>query len=271
MITVGVTTFNRCDIVGRALTSALAFVEIFGGKVVLVDDASSDGTDAALAAQYARHIASGRLTTLRHSINLGVTAAKNSAFENAADADWVLFLDSDDELIVDAAGAVAQTLEAHRDAPVVFFRCVDERNRFIGRRFPVEQSMTPVRFTAHTSYGEALVAINKRLAAQPPFDADLRGYEGLGCMRLIRQFGPAILSTVIARRYDRSRPDRLSRPFDLLMRAHLLARGHLRYVSVAGDAIHWRQKFALRAKALVYFALGGLCALIQLCRYRSRS
>lgn len=256
MIAVGVTTYNRGEIVGRAILSALNFVEPLNGKVVMVDDASTDDTGDRIPTMFAQDIALGRLVLVNHDTNQGVTSAKNSAFERAAGANWVLFLDSDDELIVESAHAVAQVLEAHRDTPVVFFRCVDENNRFVGQRFPSDQTLSLARFATNTSYGEALVAINKKLSEEPPFDGDLRGYEGLGCARRIRQFGPGLLSTVVARRYDQSGHDRLSRPLSLFSRAGLLARGHMRYASIVGSAINLRQRIKLRSKAAFYYAVG---------------
>ena len=263
MIVVGVTTYNRSEIVGRAISSALNFVEPLNGKVVMVDDASTDDTRVRIAAMFTHEIALGRLLLVNHLTNQGVTSAKNSAFEHATGANWVLFLDSDDELIVESAHAVAQVLEANPDTPVVFFRCVDENNRFVGQRFLSDQTLSLARFATNTSYGEALVAINKRLSEAPPFDGDLRGYEGLGCARRIRQFGPSILSTIVARRYDQSGNDRLSRPLNLLSRATLLARGHMRYASIVGPTINLRQRIKLWNKAALYYAAGAVYALFK--------
>ncbi len=163
MIAVGVTTYNRAEIVTRAIASALAFVEPLRGPVILVDDASIDGTVAKIRAQFAQALASGRLVLICHSANRGVTAAKNTAFEQAAGIDWMLFLDSDDELIAESAAAVAQVLDTLRDAPIVFFRCIDENNKLVGRQFSRDQILSLARFTAHTSYGEALVAMQQKV------------------------------------------------------------------------------------------------------------
>ncbi len=259
MITVVVTTFNRREIVGKSILSALRFVSAAGGSVIVVDDASADDTGALVHSQFHEKIRDRRLSYVAHQTNLGVTAAKNTGF-GMAQTDWVIFLDSDDELIADAALAVQETLERSAGAPLVFFRCINERGEFVGRRFDQPQQLSLARYLAHTSYGEVLVAFNKTLVTSPPFDADLRGYEGLGCARAIKFHGPALLSTVVARRYDRSRIDRLSSLKGMLQRSILLAHGHLRYIALGGEHMSARRKWSLWAKAMTYYAAGRLYA-----------
>lgn len=251
MITVAVTTFNRADIVGRAVRSALEFTTAVQGKVVLVDDGSTDDTRAIIARDFQQMLSDGSLTYVKCEANLGVTAAKNRAFAQCL-AGWVLFLDSDDELIQESAQTVVRVLSDHQEEALVFFRCIDHTGALVGRRFAEPQRLSLQRYTVHTSYGEALVAINKAVSPLPPFDEDLRGYEGLGCARLIEQFGPALLSTTIARRYDRTRKDRLSSLAGTLKRAELLARGHLRYMLLYKKKMSLSTRFSFRIKALVY-------------------
>jgi glycosyltransferase involved in cell wall biosynthesis len=191
VITVAITTFNRADVVGTAIRSALLFAAKTASRVVLLDDASTDRTDSAIGRQFAPELASGTLTYAKLDKNCGTSAAKNAAFD-LADPGWVIFLDSDDELLPSASEAVALYLRSHEDVAVIFFRCIDETNEFVGRQFPESQILDFPRYIAHTSYGEALVAINKRLENKAPFDADLRGYEGLGCAQLIKKFKPAL-------------------------------------------------------------------------------
>lgn len=261
MITVAITTYNRADIVASAIHSALAFVNSVAGRVIVVDDGSTDETTAMIARDFRDAPESGTLTYVVHAKNLGVTAAKNTAFSHARPG-WVLFLDSDDELLPEAARAVGQVLSAHNDEALVFFRCIDEAGNFVGKRFATPQRLSLRRYSANTSYGETLTAINKALAPEPPFDADLFGYEGIGCARLIKRFGPALLATEIVRRYNRSRPDRLSSFSGILKRAPSIARGHLRYISLFGEEMgRWNRLFML-IKAIAYFSAGLLAGAV---------
>ena len=60
-------------------------------EIIVVDDASTDGTAAAVAA-----LADRRITLIRHERNRGGSAARNTGIR-AGSAAYVAFLDSDDE------------------------------------------------------------------------------------------------------------------------------------------------------------------------------
>lgn len=89
-VSVVVPTYERADLVGRAVDSALA--QTVGDlEVVVVDDGSTDGTREAVEA-----VADPRVRYLAHETNRGVSAARNTGVEGAR-GDYVAFLDSDDE------------------------------------------------------------------------------------------------------------------------------------------------------------------------------
>jgi glycosyltransferase involved in cell wall biosynthesis len=254
MITVAITSFNRGDLVCRAIGSALSFVRPLGGRVIVVDDGSPEPIFPFIHAAFNADLHGSVLTHVRSDINGGVTAAKNVAFAHS-DPGWVIFLDSDDELIPESATDVADALASRPKDALMFFRCVDQNGNFFGRYFSEPQALTLPRYLVHTSYGEALVAINKAAAPDPPFDSDLRGYEGMGCARLIHRFGPALLMPIIARRYHRVGDDRLSTFSCMMTRSKHLYRGHLRYVRLFGEHMSPSTRLKYRAKAGVYFML----------------
>lgn len=75
-------------------------------ELIVVDDGSSDGTEAALAA-----IPDPRLKTLRHERNRGANAARNTGLAAAA-APLVAYQDSDDEWLPDKLARQLARLEA---------------------------------------------------------------------------------------------------------------------------------------------------------------
>ena len=83
-----VPTFNRAHTLGRALDSVLAQT-LRPSQIIVVDDGSTDAT-AELLAKY-RDV----VICLRQE-NRGVSAARNLGIRHC-EADWVAFLDSDDE------------------------------------------------------------------------------------------------------------------------------------------------------------------------------
>jgi len=88
-VTVVIPTRNREKIVAGAVASALGQTEV-SVEVIVIDDASSDGTAALLAG-----IGDDRLRVARQPTSRGVSAARNHGLEHAR-GEWVAFLDDDD-------------------------------------------------------------------------------------------------------------------------------------------------------------------------------
>jgi glycosyltransferase involved in cell wall biosynthesis len=89
-VSVIIPTYNRQHMVDRALGSVLnqTYRDV---EVIVVDDCSSDDTEQVIA-----RIDDTRIRYMRHEINRGAPAARNSGFA-AARGMYVAFLDSDDE------------------------------------------------------------------------------------------------------------------------------------------------------------------------------
>ncbi len=92
-ISVIIPAYNREKSIERAIQSVLSqnYQEF---EIVVVDDASSDGTKTVVADISAKD---KRITYLRHEINKGGQAARNTGIK-ASNGDWITFLDSDDFL-----------------------------------------------------------------------------------------------------------------------------------------------------------------------------
>jgi glycosyltransferase involved in cell wall biosynthesis len=227
-----------------------------GGEVIVVDDASTDQTLPALRDMFFEEIASGRLRIICNNVNIGVSGSKNIGFEAARHA-WVVFLDSDDWYFDGIGREFLDVLNDNSGRPIVFFRCVDESGKFVGQPFENARLLDLHTYLTHTTYGEALTAINKKMVGPtPPYVTNLRGYEGLGCCRLIARFGPAVLSSVVARVYDTSGEDRLSSGTRLGGRLTLLAQGHMLMLKEFSPSMRLSSISGYLLKALVYYVSG---------------
>lgn len=252
-ITTVITTYNRRHCVASAVRSA--FAALPNGEVVVVDDASTDGTPAFIESTFQENLSEGRLRMIVLKKNGGVTAAKNAGYDIAA-GDWVIFLDSDDAMLAGAGPQMEQVLATAGKCPVVFFRCRDQDGRFVGQREGETLLLDLKTYLDKMSFGEALTAFNKRIAGLPaPYPSELRGYEALGCLRLIRRFGPALLSSIVARTYETTSTDRLSVSAGFINRMPLLARGHRLVVREFGSEMGLRSRIALSAKSAAYSLL----------------
>jgi glycosyltransferase involved in cell wall biosynthesis len=87
-VSVIIPTFNRAGKVVRAISSVLSqtFTDL---EIIVVDDGSMDGTKDALAKFR------NKIKYIYHSLNLGVSAARNSGIKRST-APFISFLDSDD-------------------------------------------------------------------------------------------------------------------------------------------------------------------------------
>jgi glycosyltransferase involved in cell wall biosynthesis len=89
-VSVAIPTYNRAHLVGRAIRGALA--QTFRDfELLVVDDGSTDGTSAVLAA-----MGDPRLTCVRHERNAGISRARNTAIARAR-GEWMAFHDDDNE------------------------------------------------------------------------------------------------------------------------------------------------------------------------------
>ena len=90
--TVVIPTHNRQDVIGNAMASVL---DVHGDEVevIVVDDGSTDGTWNRLSA-----VIDPRVRLLRLDPRQGAPAARNAGMD-AAEADFVAFLDSDDLML----------------------------------------------------------------------------------------------------------------------------------------------------------------------------
>jgi GT2 family glycosyltransferase len=90
LVSVIIPTYNRAQLVGRAIDSALAQTHT-SIEVIVVDDGSTDGTDDLIRHRYATETR----VTYHYQTNKGVAAARNAGLSLARGA-HIAFLDSDD-------------------------------------------------------------------------------------------------------------------------------------------------------------------------------
>ena len=96
--------YNRSALIGRAIASCL-IQDHPAFEVIVVDDGSTDGT-----AERVSEIVDPRVRLLAQPVNRGVSPARNLAAEHAR-GEWIVCLDSDDELTPDALALMEADIE----------------------------------------------------------------------------------------------------------------------------------------------------------------
>ena len=100
-------TFNRADVLGRAIESVLQ-QSLPAKEIIIVDDGSDDHTRQVVAALQRSAVVP---ISILYQKNSGVSAARNNGIRHA-DGEWIAFLDSDDawlhNKLKNQAGLIAQ-------------------------------------------------------------------------------------------------------------------------------------------------------------------
>jgi len=113
VVSVIVPTFNRRDLIPRALASVLdqSFRDL---EVLVVDDGSTDGTMDILAT-----LDDPRIRVLRRECNQGQSAARNVGISQAC-GELIAFQDSDDEWLPGKLARQVEILRQHPEVEMVY-------------------------------------------------------------------------------------------------------------------------------------------------------
>jgi glycosyltransferase involved in cell wall biosynthesis len=202
-------TYNRADLVGRAIRSVLD-QDYPNLGVLVVDDGSTDGTQATI--EGFRH--DPRVRSVRHPVNQGVTAAKNSGLDALTDdTDYFGILDSDDVLEPMALDRLMRAFCADGDVhSQVFGWCRDAATGAPTGRMPAAEGTVTFddaisgRFT-----GEFWQLVRRRHLGSRRFDPRAAGGEASVWWPLLRDH-PGWLIDAVVRIYDATGEDRVSLP-----------------------------------------------------------
>jgi glycosyltransferase involved in cell wall biosynthesis len=177
-VTAVLPTYNRAPALEQSLPRLLAMDGI--KRLVVVDDGSTDGTAAVLA----RHD-DPRLHVLRHDVNRGLPAARNTGARNA-ETTWVVYLEDDcgfpddyvDQLLDEAIASGASIVSAPWLG--VYAHDVEriwaERRRGATRIFSLGTHVSTVPDgPVETPFMCALALVRKDVFATVQYDEGLRG------------------------------------------------------------------------------------------------
>lgn len=124
LVSVVIPTFNRAALLDRAIRSVLRQT-YEAWEVIVVDDCSSDATGVAVSG-FGDH----RIKYIRHLVNLGGSAARNTGIR-AACGDFIAFLDDDDEWVEEK---LEEQLRALGDADAILCTASLNGRKFVKRR-----------------------------------------------------------------------------------------------------------------------------------------
>ncbi len=108
LVTVITPTHNRAYMLGNAIESVLSQTYPYF-EYIIVDDASTDDTSDKV-----KEYSDKRIRYIRHDINKGPSAARNTALDMAK-GEWITYLDDDDELFLNHLEVMMQYITRAED------------------------------------------------------------------------------------------------------------------------------------------------------------
>lgn len=108
-ISVIIPTYNRCELLRRALLSVFAQT-LLPTEVVVIDDGSTDATNAMIRTEFPT-------VSYYYQENNGISSARNLGIQHST-GDWLAFLDSDDEWLPEKLARQTAALAANPDCKV---------------------------------------------------------------------------------------------------------------------------------------------------------
>jgi glycosyltransferase involved in cell wall biosynthesis len=169
-------TFDRATTLPRAIDSVL-MQDHDEWELIVVDDGSSDATSDVLA-----KFDDPRIRVVRHAVNRGVTAAKNTGLDLVG-GDWFTVLDSDDELVPEALSTLLAVTDSHPDVDAVSCNCQDSVTGRTAAAGPDHDGYIDLRTLSRLS-GEYWGITRTSLLGDRRFDERVPGLEGVLWLKL---------------------------------------------------------------------------------------
>lgn len=196
-------TFNRERCIADAVRSVYS-QETDDWELIIVDDASTD-TTADVVRQF---LDDPRVSYVRLPQNSGVNVARNRGILRAQ-GEWIILLDSDDELAPGALAAINEIIK-ETDKGMLFGGCRDEHGAITFRK---DLRSGPVPYRAYLGdkvAGEYLNIIKRAYFKDITFPEDIRGGEAITWKLMAKRFGGCYISNRILRIYHTAGADRLT-------------------------------------------------------------
>jgi len=205
LVSVILTTYNRSNLLPRAIDSVLAgtYANI---ELIIVDDASQDRTPEAVS-----RFKDLRVQYVRMPENGGVLRARNRGFDMAA-GDYVTILDDDDELLPDALGAVAAEFEKteREGIDILWFDCQDaESGQKSGSMLIDARNIRFEDYVCGRIQGDFWMAFRKAALDGNRFNEELKAHESLLWLKIHRTHSARYVPRVVCKKYREHGGERL--------------------------------------------------------------
>jgi len=155
VVSVVIPTYNRAEIIGRAIRSVQA--QTFEDwELIVVDDASEDETEEVVAA-----FEDTRIRYIQHVENRGGAAARNTGIRNSR-GEYIAFLDSDDEWLPQKLEGQIRVFEkASESVGLVYTGMIRKKDEYTKRKPPVYSGWIEEKLYLENVIGSCSVGVIK--------------------------------------------------------------------------------------------------------------
>lgn len=253
MFSIIIPVYNREWSIIRAIDSAISFISnLNNGEIIIVDDCSTDNSVNLIKKKIKD--SSYKIKLIELETNRGVNNARNIGCQNSV-FDWIIFLDSDDELIASNAHKVEYSIKEYNNIPLHFFKCIDSSNNIIGKVFDESKTINLNEILLKGTYGESLVIVKKECILKNPYNSEFNGFEGLLYIKIIDIYGVAKLNSIVVRKYHTDHDTRLSSVDGIKQRRYFLYVGYKYIFKTYFYKINFYNKFYIFLKMFYHFFL----------------
>ncbi len=247
--TVIIPIFNRAYCIERCLKSVEMCLETGSFEVVLVDDGSKDNS-VDIVKSFINEKAEYKL--IRLSSNMGVNTARNEAIA-AATGDWLIFLDSDDELCINSVD-MKNTITKLRGYELISFRCKISSGKVLGPNTIEPITLSYQDFLSGQKSFETLDLIKRTNNSKNYFENSVNGFEGIGWARLLKLNKKLIILPSVGRHYHSDANNQLMK-LSLLKKSSNMARGYKIFLRENFKGLSFKYKVTCFIKFLCYSLL----------------
>ena len=193
-LSIVIPVFNREKEISRAIHSCL--MQNFDDfEVVIVDDGSTDGTVKVITS-----FTDSRIILIKHDLNKGVCSARNTGIEHAR-GDWIVLLDSDDELIPGALATIGKRVqEVSQSIERLAFRYLRDDGTLLPDTLPETKVLdykAYIQWVSKVTQSDFSNCIRKRAFLMVKFP-DNRSFESIFHFNFASMFQTEIFEDIVA-------------------------------------------------------------------------
>lgn len=260
MISIVIPAYNRVSSLKKCVESILP-QQYEGLEVIIIDDCSTDATKQYMEGlkQYAF------ITTIYNKENRGVNYTRNRGIEAAAQK-FILFIDSDDELIPGSIEKVKEAITAHPETKHFLFVVSDRADHF--RHLTDIKQISYEDWVSGAVSGDFTHVLLAETMKKYLFFEEFRMFEHLNWLRVKKETAPQLLIPVLTTQRERDRSDSLTTSGKLKNVSVIQSRFEAEklYYSLYHKDLNLYNPKSLTFKLVETISLGVACNQRQACR-----